>query len=356
MRKTRFFILFVVCFIFSVTLSSEAENKTKARLEAPSLLQEGNTVGVIAPANSLTRYDIEMFEKGIKALENQGLNVIYREDLRERKYGALAGRDEVRAEEFMEMITNPEVKAIFTIAGGYGAMRILDHLDWETIRENPKIFVGFSDNTALHFALQSKAGFPSVHSTGVIFLWGNPQPRPYALEHLKALILAEDNDSISLSDWGGHQENAVDSIEVQTLNSGSASGQLIGGNLSLVSSMIGTPYEPDWDGKILFLEDVGEPLYKIDRMLTQIKLSGALDKLNGLILGRFVNIEGYDEEPDYTLEVVFDDLLGEYDYPIIYDFPVGHIRDNLPLPIGAPVRMSSKEPHLSISEDPFSQP
>lgn len=349
----KYFLSVIVILVYSLSSSGEFSRKETT---GPYRLQRGDTVAVIAPANSLTRYDIERFESGIAALEEQGLKVIYREDIRERVYGALAGKDHVRAEEFMQMITNPDVKAIFTIAGGYGSMRILNHIDWDAVKQNPKIFAGFSDNTALHFAINKKTGLPSIHSTGIIFLWGNTDNRPYAFRHLQALILSDPDKNIDLKDWGACKKNSVHPIEVQTFRAGTAEGTLIGGNLSLVSSLIGTPYEPDWNDKILFLEEVGEPLYKVDRMLMQLKLAGTLEKINGLILGRFIRIEAYDEKPDYTLHVVFNDIMGEYDYPVIYDFPAGHIADNLPLPIGTRVRISSDSPHLSILEDPFPLP
>ncbi len=353
MRK--YIIPLALCMLSWFILPANGSDTT-CPAAGPFRLKPGDTVGLIAPANSLTRYDMERFDAGIAALEAEGLKVRYREDIRERVYGALAGKDHERAEEFMEMVTDPCVKAIFTIAGGYGSMRILDHIDWELVRQNPKIFAGFSDNTALHLAIHTRAGFPSVHSTGIIFLWGNPHPRPYALRHMKALILSSTDELTQLEDWGGDYQDAVSSIEVKTLHPGTAEGILVGGNLSLVTALTGTPYEPDWNGKIMFLEEVGEPLYRIDRMLMQLKLSGAFDKINGLILGRFVRVDAYEEQPDYTLQVVFSDLLGEYDYPVIYDFPTGHIQDNLPLPIGSRVRVSSEKPYLSILEDPFPIP
>ncbi len=338
-------LLVIYCFLISLF----AINK-------PFLLKKGDTVAVIATANTMKKYNIERLKKGIKKLQEVGFKVKYRKDLFTREYGYLAGTDEERAKEFQEAFLDKNVKAVITAAGGYGCMRFLNLVDWNKIKKHPKIFIGFSDNTALHLAINKKCGFPSVHGTGVIFLWGNAENRPYAFRHLLALITDFYKDkNVSFSNWGGDDFDRVKPLPVKVVNEGSktAKGVLIGGNLSLVSSLIGTPYEPDWKGKILFIEDVHEDIYRIDRMLCQLKLAGVFDKVNGVILGTFRKCEADKDEPCLTLWQVFDDYFKGRPYPVIANFPTGHIEDNLPLPEGVKVEISVDKPYLKILEKPF---
>lgn len=338
-------ILLFVCLFGSLVFS--------ANTPLPRL-QKGDTVAVIAPASTIVRYNREKLDKGISELKKHGLKVKFMPDMMMRQYGNLAGTDRQRAEEFTQMFTDPQVKAIIAATGGYGTMRFLDLVDWNVIKQNPKLFVGFSDNTALHCALNRYCDFPSVHGTGVLFLWGNAKNRPYAFRHILALSgLEEYNDSTSLNDWGGNVSDAVSYKPVTVLRQGKASGELIGGNLSMICALMGTPYEPDWKGKVLFLEDVHEGPYRIDRMLCQLKLAGVFNKVNGIILGRFRGCEPDEGEISLTISEVFNDHLGDLKVPVLVDFPIGHVEDNLPLPVGAKVRVSTKAPYLKILENPY---
>lgn len=283
-------------------------------------LQPGATIGVIAPAfKSFTKPDLDRLTA---ILNEAGYNVIYGKSVN-AEYGYLAGDDNLRANDVMEMFKNPEIAAILCIKGGYGAMRILDKLDYEIIKQNPKMVIGYSDITALQNAIYAKTSNVSIHGLVGISLLSktiDDNSKEYFFKLLKGQELPSKPDKIDCE------------------------GVLIGGNLSLVSSLIGTPYMSDFKGKILMLEDVGEEPYAVDRMLTQLRLAGVFDQINGLILGHYTDCNPSESKKDcQTVEEVLDDFVKDIKVPVIRHYPFGHSYPFLSLPIGAYVYLDVRK-------------
>ena len=314
----------------------------------PRALKPGDTIALVAPAGPVIRERIEL---AITRLEERDFRVKVYGDLY-RSHGYLAGDDATRVSELMQAFADQEVAAIFPARGGTGVTRILDKLDYEVIRRNPKIFTGFSDITAIHAAIYSQTGLITFHSP-------NPQDgigMPDGLSELSArtfwrAILAESYAKPQSSCYeipltASEKENLI------TLNPGLAQGRLVGGNLALVSSVLGTPYEIDTSGNILFLEDIGEHPYRIDRFLSQLRLAGKLDVLSGLILGQFTDCDPAPGKPSLSLDDIFDDYFSELDIPQLKNFPSGHTSDNATLPLGVEVELDAGEKTLTLLESP----
>lgn len=314
----------------------------------PRALKPGDTIALVAPAGPVNRERIEL---AISRLEEKGFRIKIYGDLY-RSHGYLAGDDVTRASELMAAFADREVAAIFPARGGTGVMRILDMLDYNVIRRNPKILTGFSDITALHAAIQSQTGLVTFHSP-------NPQDglgMPDGLSTLSArtfwrAILAENYATFS----PGPFELPLMSEEqatIATFAPGVACGRLVGGNLALVCSLVGTPYEIDTLKNILLLEDVGEQPYRIDRFLNQLRIAGKLDDLSGAILGQFTDCEAESGKPSLTLDEIFADYFSHLDIPILQNFPTGHTNDNATLPLGVEVELDASAKTLTILELP----
>ncbi len=274
-------------------------------------LKQGDLIGVAAPS---ARFDKELFAKGVACLENMGFRVRVPDGIfGELRY--LAGTDPDRASVINELFLDPEVKGIISVRGGFGAMRILDYLDWEKIRENPTLFVGFSDASALIAGLISKAEAGAIHGPNLVSL---------------ARAGEATLDGFYKAVTGQLKQIAID--QGQCLRAGDARGRLVGGNLATLVHMIGTRFQPDFDQGILFIEDVGEPAYKIDRMLSQMKMAGCFDHIRGVIAGSF---EGC-ANPEYIPEII-DEIFEEMDIPVLMGLMAGHGTVNLSLPMGEPV-------------------
>lgn len=290
--------------------------KTKCLI--PSNLIPGDTIGIAAPASP---FDIEFFYRGTDVLKDMGFNVRIPDDVFAKK-GYLAGSDRHRAESLNRLFADTDIKAIICAKGGFGSVRILGFLDFETIRKNPKIFVGFSDVSALMWALYSRCWLVTFHGP-VITTLGNADQE--TKDALLSLLLSDFMLEIKA-------ENGI------TVRGGSASGPLAGGNLSTLCHLVGTPFAPVFRGHILFLEDRGEPSYKIDRMLFQMKLAGCFDGLAGLILGDFQDC-GRTEE----IFKIVNNIFKEYDIPILAGFEAGHGKRNLTVPMGLEVKFDADE-------------
>jgi len=290
----------------------------------PAALKIGDTIGVCAPAGGIkSKSEITDFEE---ILNNLGYKVIFSQNI-EKKTGYFSGTDTERASDFMELIQNSEVKAIFFIRGGWGCARILDLLDYEIIRNNPKIIMGFSDPTALLCAITTKTGLITFHGPG-----GNSTWNEYSLDYINQLLVA----GLPVV-----YQNKTEDLPIITYSKGTVEGDLFGGNLSVLSGMIGSYYVPNWKGKILFLEDVAEEPYRIDRMLTHLKLAGVFDEISGLILGNFRKCLA--EEPDlsFTLEEVFDQHFKGAKFPVYYGAQIGHTTNKFTVPIGVKIEMNA---------------
>ena len=230
----------------------------------PEALQSGDTIGIISPASAI--FESEPYEIAKESFEALGLKVEFGEFTKSR-YGHLAGTDEQRAEELMSMFKNPKIRAIIALRGGAGAARLLDKLDYSVIAKNPKIFIGYSDITALHLAIFKQTGLVTFHGPVAVSTWNN-----FSVSYLKDLLF-EKKEVLYENPAGKGDMLTQTKNRIRTINPGTAQGRLLGGNLSVLTGIMGTEYFPkDWTGKILYLEDVGEKIYAVDRMMSHLKI------------------------------------------------------------------------------------
>jgi len=291
----------------------------------PPRLRPGDLIGIISPAGPVDESELK---PDLELLESSGFRIHVAPHVYDRQ-GYLAGDDEARLSDLHGMFQDRKTKAIFCARGGYGTLRLLDRIDYDLIRENPKIIVGYSDITALLMAITKKTGLVTFHGPMV-----------------RGLSALNDNSRESL--FQSHLIRSTGFIQTHGRKSShfrSATGPLIGGNLSLICYVVGTPFLPSLAGCILFIEDKGEPLYRIDRMLTHLSLAGQLKGIAGLIGGEFIECG----DPSAV-----DDLLNtaasELEIPLITGFPIGHGLKNRALPLGIPARLDADSMTLSTLE------
>jgi muramoyltetrapeptide carboxypeptidase len=296
------------------------EVKTKLK---PARLKSGDTVAIISPAGAV--WDTERIDFFANILKNFGFNVVLGKTLTE-KWGYFSGKDELRAQELNEMFADKNVKGIFCMKGGWGCARIIDKLDYELIKKNPKVLIGFSDITALLLAIQHKTGLITFH--GPV---GNSGWNDYTTNVFKKVLM----DPESGFGFPQDQEGVV------TIHPGIAEGEFAGGNLTVLSSLIGTGYLPNWKGKILFLEEVKEEPYSIDRMMTQLKLSGVMNDISGLVFGQCAKCLAEEPEKAFTFDQVIRQHLEPLKIPSFYGANIGHIENKLTIPLGIKGKVNS---------------
>jgi len=296
----------------------------------------GDTVAVVAPASNLKP---DYLARGVAELERLGFRVKYREDVLE-KARYTAGSDARRAEELMQAFADPEVNAVWAARGGYGVMRILRVLDEDLLRVNPKIFIGYSDLTALHLYLYRRFGWATFHGPMAAKDFAGGQPHYDRDTLMRALTVASPVGEIS-------------SDKTEMLHQGrgrEARGRLLGGCLSLVTAMMGTPDELDTRGAILFLEDTGVRPYAIDRMLQQLKLAGKFDQVQGIVFGEMADCVQHAEQ-GYTIQEVLAECTADLGVPVMFGLPSGHSpRGNLTLPLGVEATLDAERGMLRIEE------
>ncbi|MGV8980490.1 S66 peptidase family protein [Clostridium sp.] len=306
-------------------------------MNKPKALKKGDTIGLVAPSSALRQAD--GLEKSIKILEEQGFIVVIGESCG-KKYGYLSGNDELRARDINRMFEDTTIDAVFCLKGGYGTPRILDKLDYNMIKENPKIFIGYSDITAIHLALNQKSDLITFHgpmaASDMLGEFDEFSKKSYLNAITSIMPLGRINNPIG--------------FEIKSMVPGVVSGKIVGGNLSLIAATIGTPYEIDTLGKILFLEDIDEFTYSVDRMLTQLRLSGKFNDCVGIILGNFTNCLPQYEDFDHTLMEVFNDIILEAKKPTIYNFMSGHCSPKITIPLGAEALLDADNCCLTITE------
>ncbi len=345
-------LLCVTIVLLSLVAAAWAGDEPAARPPIyPPALGPGDTIAFVAPAGPLDAARMDLARRRLEAL---GFVVKVPDDLY-RTRGYLAGNDQRRADELMAAFRDPEVDAVFPGTGGYGATRMLNLIDYDVIRENPKVFIGFSDITALHLAIGKKTGLITFHSP--VPMWGlgsEDNLHPFAEKYLwRALLRSEYLDSQGRPLSTGYSYFIPpDGPQIKTIAPGVGRGRLTGGNLSLVVALMGTEFEIDTDGAVLFIEDVGERPYRIDRYLSQLRLAGKFDGLAGAILGQFSDCEPKEDESSLTLEQVFDDYFGKLKVPVIGNFPAGHSRYNATLPLGALVEVDADAGCVTVLESP----
>ena len=280
-------------------------------------LQPGDTIGICAPS---ARFDCEKFYKGVKVLNSLGYKVKIPKDIFEKKR-YLAGDDVLRAEVINNLFSNPEINGILCARGGFGAMKLLDNLDWELLKKNPKLFVGFSDICSLLLSILDKIG----DKTGNIVIHGPT---------IVSLATAEDETIESFKNTIQGRFKKIEILKEQVLKSGESKGVLKGGNIATISHLIGTKFQPDFKNSILFLEDIGEPAYKIDRMLSQMKMAGMFKYIQGVITGSFTKCDN-----DQYIQEILLEIFEEYNIPLITGIDAGHGKINLSLPMASDVEI-----------------
>ena len=300
----------------------------------PKPLKIGDKIGLIGASSPVKQ---ERIESSIKAMEDLGFEVTLGESCR-GCHGFLSGSDELRAKDINDMFEDKSIKGIFAIRGGYGASRLLDMLDYNMIKKNPKVFAGYSDVTALHSVFNERCKLITFHTpmASTEFYKGTDD---YTMNYFKKNIFSDEPLGILKNPEGQ---------EIKTLVHGKAKGKLVGGNLSLVVSSMGTPYELDTKGKILFLEDVDEYPYKIDRMLLQLKQCGKFKDAAGIILGAWTDCKANEGDNSLSLMEVFEELVKTENKPTIYNLACGHCMPTMSLPVGATVKINSKNNEILV--------
>lgn len=302
----------------------------------PKVLKTGDTVGVVAPSSPTGKANVELAKV---QLEKLGFKVKLAPSCF-ATHGYLAGNDQLRADDINNMFKDKEIDGIICLRGGYGAPKILDKVDFELIKANPKVFVGYSDITALHMAMNQISNLVTFHGPmGSSDIAGGLDDFSKK-ELLRAIMDVKPMAEIS---------NPIGK-DIKCLVGGKAKGVIVGGNLSLVSATMGTPYEIDTKGKILFLEEIGEEPYKVDRMLTQLALAGKLSDAAGIILGDWNNCEPEKHDESLSLMEVFEEIIVPYGKPTIFDLKAGHCTSKVTLPFGVRALLDADEGKLIIEE------
>ncbi|MDZ8238835.1 MAG: LD-carboxypeptidase [Nostoc sp. ChiQUE01a] len=298
----------------------------------PPRLQVGDTVGLIAPAGIVDAKEIEAAEKSISQL---GLKVKQGKHILDR-YGYLAGRDGDRADDVNSMFSDRSIKGIIAMRGGWGCNRILPLLNYSLIRSYPKILIGYSDITTLLLAINARSRLITFHGPVATSTWNQ-----FTVDYFKRILF--NGEAVTM------QNSNTKEVRVETIAPGKARGKLIGGNLSVLSAMVGSPYLPSWNKSILFIEEIGEDVYRVDRMLTQLKTAGILNQIAGLIFGQCTNCS-LGDEPSFTLIQVLQDHILPLGIPAWYGSMIGHIKDKFTLPIGTEVEIDADAGRIRMLE------
>jgi len=304
----------------------------------PEVLKKGDVVGIISPSTPI--YSKRDLSRGIRALEKLGFKPKLSEGALAVSGGYLAGTREERLKDLHRMFLDDEVKAIFCTGGGYASIQLLPDIDWDLIEKNPKIFMGYSDITALLIAMYEKAGIVTFHGPMIQGLRNETKGQKFTMNSFEETLMKGKTGKVqAFTEW-------------KTLKQGRAEGTLVGGNLDTILSLIGTPYEPKWDGKILFWEETDETIEGIDNYLWQLRIAKIFKKIEGMVVGKISNMHPIDEDdedrwgkiekPPMVEDIILEATKG-FDFPILYGVDFGHDVPNLTLPIGAKASMDCSE-------------
>lgn len=311
-------------------------------LVRPHRLRPGDTIGLINPSGAV--YERGPYDDTYERLAALGFRVKEGAHLRAR-YGHMAGTAQQRADDLHAMFRDPEVAGILAMTGGSGANRVLPLLDFDLIAQHPKFLGGFSDLTALITAVHLRTGLVTFHSP-----LGRSEWNAFSVEHFRAVVMDAQDHTLRNAPVTGDDLVPQDG-RITTLNGGTAQGPLIGGNLAVLTSLAGTPFWPSFDGAILFLEDVNEYVYRIDRMLSTLMLSGALEQVAGVVLGGFTDCKPSEGSfGSLTLDEVFDDYFGGLGVPVYRGDQFGHVRRKFTLPLGVQAEIDADAGTLRLLE------
>ncbi|HET7696819.1 MAG TPA: LD-carboxypeptidase [Vicinamibacterales bacterium] len=327
-------------FVQSLGVAAAASGIRSVRAAAaapikPRRLAAGDTIALVSPASAtFNSLDLQIARESLEAL---GFKVRQGEHMMER-HGYLAGADKARAEDINKAFADRSIAGIHAIRGGWGSARLLPYLDFDAIRRNPKVLIGYSDITALLLSIHAKAGLITFHGPIGLGRWD-----AWSLDYYRRVLMGAEAVTYSNKQGLSNDRNSLVQVEFRTLTHtpGRARGRLLGGNLTVLTAILGSPYLPEWDDAILFCEDVGEDLYRVDRMFTQLKLAGVLAKIKGFVFGGCSECgpgEGY---ASLTLEEIIRDHIRPLGVPAWQGAMIGHAQPQWTLPVGAPVEIDA---------------
>ena len=320
--KTRIFSTLIIVFLLNLTLGNSQNDLKGLSLTQPPFLKAGDTVAIVAPSGVLNNREREV-NQAKDLLRRWKLNVVVGTHVFS-KDNHFAGTDDQRASDLQKVMDDPTISAIWCARGGYGTVRVLDKLDFTKLKAKPKWLIGYSDITALHNQLHNE-GLQSIHALMCTSLTEDETKVANAVDTFKKAIFG---DAISYT------------IESSSYNRiGETNGQIVGGNLTLLHTMLGSKTSIDTSGKILFIEEIGEYKYHIDRMLQSLKRAGYFENLAGVIVGDFSNMRINTTPWGKSIEQLILDVFEGYDYPILFDFPAGHEKDNRALILGSNITL-----------------
>ena len=310
------------------------------KIRKPEKLKKGDLIGICAPASAPDTH--ENLQRGIRYLERNGYRVKPGRNLM-RRHGYLAGTDKQRAEDLNDLFADRHVKAIFVARGGYGSHRILPLLDYSVVRRHPKILVGYSDITALQLALFARAGLVTFSGPMVASDLGKKLTGEAEEEFWDTLTSPRIPKPLSCPEY----------LPGASIRKQISAGRIMGGNLSLVASLVGTQYFPSDHHLILLLEEIDERPYRIDRLLQQIRLAGILKRSRGIVLGQFVHCTPGPGKPSLTLPDVFREVFAAFRYPILGGLSYGHIKNSMTVPLGILARLNPRARRTEFLESPL---
>ncbi|MGC2656760.1 MAG: LD-carboxypeptidase [Bryobacteraceae bacterium] len=330
--------------LFGMGLSANYTGLPTRKIVKPPVLKAGDTAGIVSPSTQVT--DPDKLELAMKTIEYFGLKAKWGASVRTHRAQGVATVAE-RVDDLHAMFRDPDVRVVFCIRGGYGAGQLLANLDYGLIANNPKIFIGYSDITALHLAIHQMTGLVTFHGPVVL-----SEFTPYTQDCFRRALFSKE----PLGTLGNPAESNMlrPAHRLRTIREGRASGRLMGGNLTLISTLMGTPYEIDVKDKLFFTEDVGEEPYRIDRMLTQLRLAGKLNSAAAIVFGECLDCRPNDYKPSFAWNMTFgevlDDRFAGVTVPILSGLTIGHTADQLTLPLGIQSTLDAGKGLLIVEE------
>jgi muramoyltetrapeptide carboxypeptidase len=309
----------------------------------PYALKIGDKVGIIAPGTNVM--DPDDISKAAEVIKWLGLLPVFGEGLSEQ-IGYKTRKAELRANDFNKMFADESIKAVFCVRGGYGSGQILKFIDFDLVKKNPKVFLGYSDITAMHQAINRFTGLITFHGPVLLSAYTN-----FTANALKPILFGEAQYPLVLTNPDG-LSGIRKVFPMRTINKGKATGKLVGGNLSMVASLMGTKYEIETNDKILFLEDVGEAPFRIDRMLGQLSIAGKFDKVKGIVFGKCEDCDGNESTWDASLGEVLDYYFKPLNIPVFYGLLFGHSSNQLTIPINIQAELDATNQTLTLLESP----